>query len=480
MRDKEEAHSLPVVDLIVRCGVLITVDRDRRILRDAAVVVDNGVIREVGAAIEVADRFVARKFLDRRGDVVTPGFVDAHVHLSHHLIRSSIPDTWPEEREHDIWLPYWLNMTRDDAFHSALLACLEMVLNGTTTFCDMSGRFDAETEAAAVDAVGLRGIVSEVCWDRPPHPDVAIGDTDTCIARLESLVSRFPKRTDSRVWAGIGMSGMGKASDALVVAGSEIARRHHLVLYMHQSFAAADTLAYQQQASGRLAVEHLAHLGVLGPELQLVHMIRTEPSEVALLAEFSCNVVHCPGASIRWGMGATRGLFPEMIEAGVNVGLGSDSANYSDAFNIGRQAYLAATIHREARGVTTISAGRALEMATVNGARAMGAEDFIGSVEAGKRADIVVHDGRRPEWHPNIDPVASLIYAAQSTGVRDVIVDGEVILEDRQFTRLEVDRLLAVIDKVARGLAERMGLDALRTSSTRSVDARQRPEVRRG
>ena len=335
-----------------------------------------------------------------------------------------------------------------------------MVRNGTTTFCDMSGRYTGEIQAQAAEAVGLRGVVSEVCWDRPPHPDVAIGDTDVCIARLESLISRFPREPGRRLWAAVGMSGMGRASDELVVAASDLARRHRAMLYMHQSFGAADTDALTAAAGGRRPVEHLAHLGVLGPHLQLVHLIRTDPSEVNLLADAGASVVHCPGASVRWGMGAARlGQFPEMIAAGINVALGSDSGNYSDFLDVGRQMYLAATIHREVRGLTpVVTAEQAIEMGTINGARALGIAESVGSIEVGKRADIVVHDAHRPEWHPLTDPAASFVYAAQSTGVRDVVVDGEIILEDGRLTRLDAPSALVDIDRAAADLRRRMGL----------------------
>ncbi|MGD2052394.1 MAG: amidohydrolase family protein [Acidimicrobiia bacterium] len=447
------------VDLIVAGGTCLTLDTDRRILTDSAIVVDAGRIVAIGSQRGLERDYLPSARVDATGCVVTPGYVDAHIHLSQHLGRSSIPDIWPEHREHDHWLPYWLTMTEEDSYLSALLACMEMARNGTTTFCDMSGRFSAEIQAKAADAVGLRGLVSEICWDVPPHPEVAIGDTDACLERLERVVAAFPRTEESRVWAGVAMSGMGKASDRLIVEGKRLAERHGIVLYMHQSFAESDTQAFLRRTNGRLAVHHLDDLGILGPDVHLVHMIHTDAAEIPVLAETHTNVVHCPGASVRWGLGVSRtGAVPEMLAAGVNVALGSDSGNYADAFDIGKQAYLAATIHREARGGTpVISAEAALEMATLNGARAVGAEDRIGSLEPGKRADLVIHGADRPEWHPSLDPVTTLLYAAQSSGVRDVIVDGRVILRDGRLTQIDEQDAYGQIDAAARSLADRMG-----------------------
>jgi len=279
------------------------------------------------------------------------------------------------------------------------------------------------------------------------------------MARLERLVAALPFTAETRIWASVGMAGMGLCSDQLLVEGKRLADRCGAVMDMHQSFGPADVARYREHTGGKAAVEHLADLGILGSNLQLVHMIHTADAEVALLASTHTHVVHCPAASTRVGMGVSRvGRFPEMVAQGVNVALGSDSGNYSDFFDIGRQAYLAATLHREARGhMPTISAEQAMEMATINGARALGVASQIGSLEPGKKADIVIHSHRRPEWRPGLDVINSLIYSAQSVAVDSVLVDGEVILEGGRFTRVDEDAAYREIDRAARALYDRMG-----------------------
>ena len=446
-------------DLLITNGTVITVDDQRRMYADGAVAVTADRIVAVGSSADLARTYTARRVIDVQGGVVQPGFVDCHVHLSQHLGRGTIPDLWPEEREHDQWLPYWLNMTEQDAIASATLACLEMVRNGTTTFCDNGGRFQGELNAAVAEEVGLRGMVSETCWDMPPHPEVSVGNTDDCLARLERLLRALPLTPQSRVWAGVSMAGAGMCSDLLLVEGKRLAREHGVIMDMHQSFGPADVARYREHAGGEAAVVYLDRLGILGADLQLVHMIYAEDAEVQLLADTHTSVVHCPAASTRVAMGVSRhGLFPEMVGQGVNVGLGSDSGNYSDFFDVGRQAYLAATIHREAREtMPTVSAEQAMEMATINGARSLGLADQIGSLEPGKKADIVVHSARRPEWHPGLDVMNSLIYSAQSVAVDTVVVDGRIILEGGRFTRLDEEAEYERIDRAARSLYERMG-----------------------
>lgn len=447
------------IDLLIKHGVLLTLDPERRIFADGAVAVHGDRILAVGQNANLVAQYTPHQVIDARGGVVQPGFIDCHVHLSQHLGRGTIPDLWPESREHEQWLPYWTQINEEEARCSALLACMEMVRNGTTCCCDNGGRFAGELNAEVVDQVGLRGAISEVCWDQPPHPQVGVGDTDTCLRRLERLARAFPKHPEARVWAAVSMAGMGFCSDRLLVEGKQLADQLDTLIDMHQSFSSEDVARYRQHAKGRSAVAHLDSLGILGPNLQLVHMVHTAPDEIPLLATSGTSVVHCPAASTRMGMGVSRtGRVPELLRAGVNVALGSDSGNYSDFFDVGRQAYLAATIHREARGEQpAISAEQALEMATLNGARALGVDPWTGSLEPGKKADLVIHNYCRPEWRPGLDPVTSLVYSAQSTGVDTVIVDGRIILEGGRFPHLDEERLYRRIDQAARALYARMG-----------------------
>src|SRR5690625_138977 len=213
-----------------------------------------------------------------------------------------------------------------------------MLQAGTTCFSDMTGRFEAEVQARAATAVGIRGIVAETIWDNPPHESASVGDTSACIDPLTQLLERFPFKRDRLVWAGVGLAGMGSASDELLVRSKKLADEYGAVMYLHQSFGEQDTAAYREHAGGLSAVAHFEKLGILGPNLHLVHMIRNSVAEIELLVESGTSLVHCPAASLRWGLGASRtGLLPEAQRRGVNIALGSDSGNYSDFLDVYKQ-----------------------------------------------------------------------------------------------------------------------------------------------
>ena len=436
-------------------------DEQRRIVADGSIAIRDGRITAVGETADISRSCRPARTIDAHGGVVQPGFIDCHVHLTLHLGRGSIPDSWPAEREHEQWLPYWTNLTVEEANCAATLACMEMARNGTTTFCDQSGRFPEALTAKAVASVGLKAVLTRATWDFSPYPEVAMGNAADCVDRIERSLLELPRHADSQIWGGVGLAGMGSCSDELIQQAKRLADEHGTIMSMHQSFGPQDVAKYQKLTGGKSAVAHLNELGALGANLQLIHMIHTEETEVDILAETLTNVVHCPSASLRAAMGASHvGRFPEMIERGVNVALGSDAGTYSDYFDIGRQAYLAATLHQEAKQrVPMISAHKALEMATLDGAKSLGILAETGSIEVGKRADIVVHSHRRPEWHPGHNVVNGLIFAAQSTGVDTVLVDGEPILEGGIFTRIDEEIEYERIDRAAKNLFERIGFD---------------------
>ncbi|WP_432050420.1 amidohydrolase family protein [Verrucosispora sp. NA02020] len=444
-------------DLVLRHGRVVTLDPRRRILTDGTIVVHAGRIRWVGSdRLRPATTGPER---DLAGAVVHPGLVDAHVHTGTETVRGLAPkgaESWETVEE-----VAYLGKTPYDEELAATLSAMDMVSSGTTLFADTGGSVHLDATARGIAAVGMRGIPGHILCDVPQDGvlvEVA-ADTDTCLARLRDQLDRYPWRPDARVRAAVTLVGMGLDSDALLTAAAGLAEEYDVPLIMHQSWDRAEVDA-SLAGYGVRPVTRLRDLGLLGARTTLVHMIQTDDAERDLVRETGTRVVHCPSASLRRAKGALRdGRFPEMVADGVTVALGSDGL--SGPRDLFRQAYLAATVFRELRDeLPTLTAEQVLEMSTLHGARALGMSDEVGSIEVGKRADLVVHATDRPQSLPAFDdPVDWLVFYAGARTVDTVLVDGEILYDRGRFTRIDTDEVLAAVADQARRHERAIGPD---------------------
>ena len=259
--------------------------------------------------------------------------------------------------------------------------------------------------------------------------------TDQAVKRIERQLQRYG---GGRVKACVGMSGMGNCSDTLITQAKRLAREYGRVLHMHQCVYPDEIKKYRLRY-GKTPIEHLMDLGVLDGHTALIHMILVSDSDIELLRQTNTRVVHCPGASLKYSMGAMRtGVFPVMHKAGLGIALGTDASNWADGLDILMQAYLCATVHREMHpDDNPLYAETALEMATLGGAFVLGMENEVGAIKPGMRADLVIHRSDVPECLLAFDPLTNLVYAARSKSVDTVLVDGEIVLLHGKATRLE-------------------------------------------
>jgi cytosine/adenosine deaminase-related metal-dependent hydrolase len=309
--------------------------------------------------------------------------------------------------------------------------------------------------------VGVRGLVGEFLWDLEQQPPRLRRTTQECVERIQAQLDEYPHfGPDTRVGVCVMVLGMNTASDGLLIGAKELADRYGVMMNVHQSYGRAEVQGYIDKVTdGKRPLVHQAELGVLGPKVMLVHLNNLTPEEVEVLVDTGTCGIHCPSSSMKYGLGSSHvGYHPDLIVRGVPLALGSDSSNWSNYFDMGMQIYLAATIHREATMVLpTITAEQALEMGTLNGARVMGVPDLVGAIEVGRRADVVIDRMQRPEWHPGLDLVYDLVYAAQSKTVDTVLIDGEIVLKDGHFVTFDEQAAYAEIDRVARALVKRLG-----------------------
>jgi 5-methylthioadenosine/S-adenosylhomocysteine deaminase len=438
---------------------VLTLDPERRILTDGAVAFDDGgLIVAVGPAGEVLEGLEPEaEVVDLSGRVIAPGFVDAHVHLGEQLARGVVPDhAGPFE-----WLPEWLlpmyaALTPEEERLNAELAIAEMLLTGTTTFCEAGTLVEWEAAAEAVEATGIRAQLGRWTWDLPGEFERLRMDADTALRGATELVDALHARGNPRLVPAVVLWGLGTCSLELMRDAKQLALDRRVPLAMMWASVAPE------HGGPVLPAWELEKLGWLDGGTKLTHAVYLGDEEVRMLARHGVCVAHCPTAALRHVKGISRhGKVPEMLAAGVPVGLGADSANGSNHLDMLRVVYLAATLYKDFRmDPRMVPPETALEMATLHGARCLGLEREIGSLAPGKRADLVVFSTEHPEWRPLHHPVQNLVLNASDRSIESVWVDGRKLVEDGRLLTIDLPDLLARADRAAQGLLDRAGLAA--------------------
>jgi len=444
------------VTLLIEHATIITMDPERRILRDGSILVDGRDVVQVcpAAALRLGRR--PDRVINGRRRVVAPGFVDTHVHLTEHLSRGLMLDDIPVARYLPDWLlPLYSTVTPEEEQTAAQLACVEMIRTGTTTFCEAGTLFDVPAVADAVEQIGMRAILGRWTWDVEGQTGRMQQTTDEALGRTADVLAKVHGRAGGRIGAWPLLLGFGTCSPALMQGARDLAEAHGvgwgmMNLALHPRLRTRDALT----------VERLEARGLLGPTTKLAHMIYVGDDDIARLAAHGVKIAHCPTAALKHTKGlAAHGRFPEMIDAGVCVSLGGDSANGSNHFDMLRLMYLAATVYKDARlDVGVMPAERVLEMATIRGAEALLLERQVGSIEPGKRADLVLYDADTPEWRPLLNPVNNLVYAASGASVRTVLIDGRVVLDEGRITTLDERALYERVERLSREHVRRAGV----------------------
>jgi len=441
---------LHTVDLIIAdISWLITVDAQRRVIRDGAVAVDGGRIVAVGKSDAIGRDYQGRQRVDGRGTVATPGFIDCHLHSSFQLSRGLADEANAQSFLFDRMYPYEAALDAEDVRLSATLAAAELLRHGVTCFID-PGNYHPEACVEGVMATGIRMIVSRSSFDLTKSvlgilPERMIESTELALERAAAVLERHAKSDNPRLSASASFRGLNNASDALILGLKALADRHGTLLQTHACFSYS-THDGSLARTGQAEIERLEALGVIDERMLIVHSGWLEPAEVAILARRRPSLVCAPSSSLHNGYGNFLfGKLPELMALGVNVAVGSDHAS-SGIVDMAQEMRLACCCYKETRiNPRVMPPETGLEMATVNGARAALMDARIGSIEAGKEADIVLFDTARPEWQPLINPVANLVYSATGDSVRDVFVLGEQVVAGGHLTRIDEAKLFAEV-----------------------------------
>lgn len=440
-------------------ALVLTVDERRRVLTDGAIAFDEdgrlvavGPSPQVHAEVAGADVDVT----DLTGRVVVPGYVDAHVHLGEQLVRGLVPD----DEDPRAWLPDWLlpayaALTPDDEGLSAELAVAELLLTGTTTFGEAGTLLQWETVADVVEATGIRAQLGRWTWDLPPAPArMAHASAADALDSALELVDGVAARGVERLTGSIVLLGLGGVSDELLRDAKAAASDRAVPAAMMWAAVAPEHGGQVQSAS------ELEAFGWLDPSTKLTHAVYADDDDVARLVDAGVNIAHCPTAALRHVKGLSRhSRVREYLAGGLSVGLGGDSANGSNHFDMHRLMWLAATLSKDQHmDQRLVPPEQALEMATRHGAACLGLQDVVGSLEVGKRADLVVYSTQHPEWRPMLHPVQNLVLNASDRSIESVWVGGRQLVDRGRLLTIDLDDVLERADRASASLLDRIGL----------------------
>ena len=419
-------------DLIIKNGTILTMDSKNSILENGFLAIRGDGISHMGTGDMPSIK--ADKIIDAKGGLVLPGLVNGHTHAAMTLFRGLADDLPLMQWLENYIFPAERNMDAEFVHTGTLLALAEMILSGTTTFCDMY-LFEEEVAKAAKKA-GVRCLVGEVLYD---FPSPNYGSAGKGLEYTESLIQKW--QDDPIVSIAVEPHSLFTCSPELLLASNELALKHRVPLIIN----VAETLNEVSEIKGKYAktpIEHLDFLGLLGAHLIAGHCVHLGQSDIKKMAEHGVKVVHNPESNMKLASGIAP--VPELIKQGVTVGLGTDGCASNNNLDLFSEMDTAAKLHKvHAMDPSVVDAVTVLRMATIEGAKALGLQDITGSLEIGKKADVIVIDTHKPHLTPMYNAASHLVYAASGNDVTHSVINGQLVMEDRKLLTLDLDEIIA-------------------------------------
>jgi cytosine/adenosine deaminase-related metal-dependent hydrolase len=449
------------VDYMIDAWYVVTMNKTRDIIHRGSVAVLKDKIVDVGKTADLDHRYQPKCRLGGDRFVLTPGLINTHIHITGEPItRGYVPDDTPFEENVYYWLCTLYSVARaEEEKVSGQLAAVEMLRSGTTSFLEAGTINYMSDVIEGLNEVGIRGRVGKWTWDLPPEPSIYRQSTDQAIASLQHQLETYGCTNDQLISAWSILVGHTTCSDPLWKAAKILSDEHKVGMSFHMSPAAADPDGFIAEF-GQRPMTHLAEIGVLDKNCAITHCVHVDDREIDVMAQTGVHVAHCPTTALKVSYGVTQiGKFPEMVQKGINVSIGTDGNNASNYSDLMRATYLVAGLYKDARrDPQMFPAEMAFEMATLGGARTLQMEDSLGSLEPGKKADLVLHDTDRPEWRPLLNVMNQLVWSAHGGGVHTVMVDGKVVVEDGHCITIDEAKLWADAQTMGEAITGRSGL----------------------
>jgi len=456
-------------------ATILTMNKRRDIITDGGVVIEGNRITRVGKMRDLLSSSSGsvhpkEKKIDLGGKLLIPGLIDTHVHLAQAMLRGAADEVelipWLCDR---IWVLQG-NYTEHDGYASARLCIAEMLKSGTTTFLEamLAHRYGFDGIAQAVCESGIRACLGGVVMDvgtyatqtAAMHPGM-IESRETSLSGVLNMHKKWHGRENDRLHVWFGPRTPGGVTPELYREMSDRARERNMGITMHLAEVKPDR-DFLKSEYGLSPVRYADSVGLLGKRTVLVHMIWVDDDDISLLAQTGTHVSYNPSSNAKLGSGICA--VPKMLARGVNVALGCDGAPSNNDYDLIREMKFGSLVQKAvSRDPTTLPAETMLEMATIHGARALGLEDQIGSIEVGKKADFAVVDLDRPHTAPAFNPVSSLVYAATGGDVDTVVVDGRIVVSGGKLLTMNEENVVAEAKRHAAQVYRRAARNAAPT-----------------
>ena len=426
-------------DLLITNGTVITMDGENSAIENGAVAVKGENIVAVGKAGELS-ACKASKTIDARGGIIMPGLINTHTHASMTIFRGLADDLPLMAWLNDHIFPAEAKLTPEKVYDGALLACAEMIMSGTTCFCDMY-LFEDHVAQAAKEA-GVRAVVGEVLFD---FPSPNYGSLENGFAYTEMLIEKY--RNDKLINIAVEPHSPYLCAPGLLEKAYLLAQKNDLLLVIHVSETKSEVSQIKERY-GLTPVGFLASLGVLSSNLLACHCVHLTEEDIALLKKHDVKVAHNPESNMKLASGIAP--VPELLKKGVCVGIGTDGCASNNNLDIFHEMSMAAKLGKvHTLDPAAMNAKSVLRMATIDGARALGLSGITGSLEPGKKADIIILDTRKPHLTPMYNPVSLLVYASRGSDVLTSVINGRLIMEDRKILSFDTAKASERVRKIA-------------------------------
>ncbi|OQY00465.1 MAG: N-ethylammeline chlorohydrolase [Desulfobacteraceae bacterium 4572_130] len=437
-----------MAQLLIKNGIIITMNSAREILKSDILIQDNK-IKEIGTNIKC----FPEKEIDASNLVIIPGFIQPHIHLTQTLFRNLGDDLelldwlkkiiWPLEAGHFF----------ESNKISATLGIAELIMSGTTSIIDMGTVNHTQAICETVKATGYRAVVGKCMMDHGTEvPKDLMENTEDSIKQSIDLMNKWHDCANGRIKYAFAPRFVVSCSEDLLLKVRDIALHNNVMIHTHAS-ENIEEIALVEKERGTRNIKYLEKLGLTGENLVLAHCVWLDQDEMKILRNTGTKVVHCPGSNLKLASGIAR--IPELLNMKVNVSLASDGAACNNNLDIFSEMRYAALIQKARLSSSTIlPAEQIFEIATLGGAKAMGMEHELGSIEKGKKADIILMDLKKIHTSPGIkrDIISQIVYSATSHNVHTTIVDGKILMQNRKLTTINIKDTINQAEKICKKL----------------------------